>query len=101
MISLSGLTLSTGRFDVARSVLETFGKYLSEGMLPNCFPDSGEAPAYNTSDATFWWAWAIQQYHLATGDLAFVRDQLPKLEEVVPGIKEARVTSCVWTRPTV
>ena len=56
---------------------ETFGKYLSEGMLPNCFPDSGEAPAYNTSDATFWWAWAIQQYHLATGNLAFVETSCP------------------------
>lgn len=83
MISLPGLSLSTGRTKVARSVLETFGAYLSEGMLPNFFPDSGQAPQYNTSDATFWWASALLRYYRETTDTQFVREQLPLLESVV------------------
>jgi predicted glycogen debranching enzyme len=83
MISLSGLTLSSGRPEAAKSILETFGKYLSEGMLPNFFPDGGQKPEYNTSDATFWWAWALYKYFEKTGDLSFVRKQLPLLESVV------------------
>jgi predicted glycogen debranching enzyme len=83
MISLPGLTLSTGRFDVARSVLTTFGAHLSQGMLPNCFPDQGEAPAYNTADATFWWGWTLHHYLAATGDIKFIREQLPLLDSVV------------------
>jgi len=83
MISLPGLVLATGRSEVARSILGTFAKYESEGMLPNNFPDSGETPAYNTSDATLWWAWALYQYHKETGDLKFVSEQLPDLDRVV------------------
>jgi predicted glycogen debranching enzyme len=83
MISLPGLCLATGRYDEARSILSTFGRYLSEGMLPNYFPDGGQEPEYNTSDATLWWAWALHRYFKATGDSAFVKLQLPLLEEVV------------------
>lgn len=83
MISLPGLTLATKRFDDARSILTTFGKYLSEGMLPNNFPDTDEQPAYNTSDATFWWAWALYKFYQATGDITFVAAQIPLLEQVV------------------
>ena len=83
MISLPGATLATRRFDDAKSTLHTFGRYLSEGMLPNNFPDTNEEPAYNTSDATFWWAWALFKFYQATGDLVFVAEQVPLLEQVV------------------
>lgn len=83
MISLPGLTLSTGRPQVARSVLETFGAYLSEGMLPNFFSDAGTAPEYNTADATLWWAFALLHYYRETGDANFIGEQLPLLESVV------------------
>ena len=43
MIALPGLTLATGKFDIARSILRTFAQHLNQGMLPNRFPDSGEA----------------------------------------------------------
>jgi hypothetical protein len=42
-------------------------------MLPNYFPDGGQAPEYNTSDATLWWAWALHGYYKATGDIDFVK----------------------------
>lgn len=83
MIGLPGLTLATGRPDIAKSILQTFQKHLSEGMLPNNFPDSGEQPQYNTSDATLWWAWALKKYYEASGDLDFVKEALPGLESVV------------------
>ncbi|MBS1991802.1 MAG: glycogen debranching enzyme family protein [Cyanobacteria bacterium SZAS LIN-3] len=83
MISLPGLCLSTGRTAIGKSILATFGKYLSEGMLPNYFPDGGQTPEYNTSDATLWWAEALYRYYKATGDKEFVKAQLPLLQEVV------------------
>ncbi len=63
MIALPGLTLATGRFDVAESILRTFAKYVNLGMLPNRFPDLGEEPEYNTIDATLWYFEAVYQYY--------------------------------------
>ncbi|MBY0358606.1 MAG: amylo-alpha-1,6-glucosidase [Candidatus Obscuribacterales bacterium] len=83
MISLPGLMLSTGRHNEARSVLHTFQSYLSEGMLPNNFPDRGHTPHYNTLDATLWWAWALKKYWQVTADAQFVKQALPALEQVV------------------
>ena len=54
MIALQGLTLSTGRAKVAAEILRTFSAYVSEGMLPNRFPEAGEQPEYNTVDAILW-----------------------------------------------
>jgi hypothetical protein len=59
MIALPGLTLVTGRLDVAKNVLLAFAACVNQGMLPNRFPDDGEAPEYNTADATLWFFEAI------------------------------------------
>src|SRR5262249_55785154 len=76
MISLPGLTLATGRFDVARSILGEFAGCVNQGMLPNRFPDAGETPEYNTVDATLWFFQAVHAFSAATGDYSFVRDHL-------------------------
>jgi predicted glycogen debranching enzyme len=76
MIALPGLTLPTGRYDVARSILRTFAKHVDRGMLPNRFPDAGETPEYNTVDATLWFFETARAYLAYTGDLSFVRDEL-------------------------
>jgi predicted glycogen debranching enzyme len=76
MIALPGLTLPTGKYDVARSVLRTFAKQVDRGMLPNRFPDVGETPEYNTVDATLWFFEAARAYLAYTSDLEFVRDEL-------------------------
>ncbi|MBI3265845.1 MAG: amylo-alpha-1,6-glucosidase [Chlamydiae bacterium] len=84
MISLPGLTLATGRFDLAKSILNTFSKYVSEGMLPNRFPDEGEEPDYNTVDATLWFFNAAYQYFLYTGDEGFIRTILfPVFKDII------------------
>jgi predicted glycogen debranching enzyme len=76
MISLPGLTLHTGRPEIARGILRTFARVVDKGMLPNRFPDAGETPEYNTVDATLWFFEAIRAYVAATGDLDFVRKEL-------------------------
>ncbi len=76
MIALNGLTLATNRPEIAKSILTEFGKHISEGMLPNRFPDAGETPEYNTVDATLWYFEAIRAYVEKTGDHALVRDEL-------------------------
>ena len=76
MIALPGLTLPTGRHDVARSILRTFAQHVDQGMLPNRFPDAGETPEYNTVDATLWFFEAVRAYLAYTGDLVFVQNEL-------------------------
>lgn len=83
MISLPGLTISTGRPDVCRSILRTFAKYVDRGMLPNRFPDSGEQPEYNTVDATLWYFEAIRAYHEATADDDLITELFPVLTEII------------------
>jgi predicted glycogen debranching enzyme len=85
MISLPGLTLCTGRPEVARRILETYCNAASEGMLPNRFSDNpADPPEYNTVDATLWMFEAVRQYLAHTGDREFVVSALlPKLEEIV------------------
>ncbi len=84
MIALPGLTLATGRPEIAREILLEFAKHASEGMLPNRFPDvGGEEPEYNTVDATLWWFEAVRAYAEATGDLDLVKSLYPVLADVV------------------
>ncbi|MGD1993896.1 MAG: glycogen debranching enzyme N-terminal domain-containing protein, partial [Anaerolineae bacterium] len=83
MIALPGLTLVTGRADVAVRILRTFAHFVDRGMLPNRFPDRGEPPEYNTVDATLWFFEAIRATHAATGDDDLLRDLFPILQEIV------------------
>jgi predicted glycogen debranching enzyme len=83
MISLPGLTLSTGRPEIARSILRTFAKYIDQGMLPNYFPDISAAAEYNTVDAVLWYFEAIRQYHELTNDDALVEELFPVLAEII------------------
>jgi predicted glycogen debranching enzyme len=83
MIALSGLTLATGRSDIAVSVLRTFAKFVDRGMLPNRFPDAGEAPEYNTVDASLWFFVAAHEYLRATDDHAFAGEIYPTLKDML------------------
>jgi predicted glycogen debranching enzyme len=76
MIALPGLTLPTGKHEVAKSILRTFAQNVSQGMLPNRFPDAGETPEYNTVDATLWFFDAARAYLAYTDDSEFVRNDL-------------------------
>jgi predicted glycogen debranching enzyme len=76
MIALPGLTLATGRDDIARSILCEFARHVDRGMLPNRFPDAGETPEYNTIDATLWYFEAVRSLLQYTDDYAFVHTSL-------------------------
>ncbi len=75
-ISLAGLSLVTGRFHVARSVLVTFADHIRDGLVPNRFPDESDHPDYNTVDASLWFVHAAYQYWRYSGDHALLRDYL-------------------------
>lgn len=84
MIALPGLTLATNRPGMAKSILTEFSKHISDGMLPNRFPDAGDVPEYNTVDATLWFFEAIRAYIEKTGDYDFVREVLyDKLVDII------------------
>jgi len=84
MIALSGLTLATNRPEIAKNILLEFSRHLSQGMLPNRFPDVGEEAEYNTVDATLWYFEAIRAYLDKTGDYDFVRHNLySKLADII------------------
>jgi predicted glycogen debranching enzyme len=83
MIALPGLTLATGRFADAAAILRTFGEHVSEGMLPNRFPDGGEAPEYNTVDATLWYFHALDCYFEATRDAQLLAELMPVMRDIL------------------
>jgi predicted glycogen debranching enzyme len=83
MIALPGLATGLGRFEVAAGILESYLSFVDRGMLPNCFPDGGEAPAYNTADATLWMFHAFDDYLRANPDPDWVRARLPTLLAII------------------
>jgi predicted glycogen debranching enzyme len=83
MISLEGLTLTTGRVDEARDILRTFAFYFRDGLIPNLFPEGNKEGLYNTADATLWFFQALHRYLRQSDDWATVRHILPKLDESV------------------
>ena len=84
MISLPGLTLLTGRTDIAKSILRNFARHTDQGMLPNRFVDSGEQAEFNTVDATLWFFEAARVYAAATNDYEFLRQELyPVFNQII------------------
>jgi predicted glycogen debranching enzyme len=88
MIGLPGLTLSTGRPDLARTILTDFAPLIDRGMLPNFFPERGQPPEYNTADAALWFVEAVASYVDATGDVATLRTVWASLQDVVTSYRQ-------------
>ncbi|HVJ54301.1 MAG TPA: amylo-alpha-1,6-glucosidase [Aliidongia sp.] len=61
-IALRGLCLATGRLDDAERILAGWAGTVSQGMLPNRFPDTGDAPEYNSVDAALWYIVACHDF---------------------------------------
>ena len=83
MIALPGCCLSTGRFEDAKSILRTFLAYEKDGLVPNLFPEGGQAPMYNTVDAALLLIDALWQYYERKQDLAFVMEAWPVMERII------------------
>jgi predicted glycogen debranching enzyme len=61
-IALRGLCLATGRLSDAASILHEWAASVSQGMLPNRFPDRGAESEFNSVDASLWYIVAIRDY---------------------------------------
>jgi predicted glycogen debranching enzyme len=61
-IALRGLCLATGRLEDARAILLEWAAAVSDGMLPNRFPDRGEEPEFNAVDAALWYVVAVHEF---------------------------------------
>jgi predicted glycogen debranching enzyme len=86
-ISLRGICIGTGRYEVATEILVEWAGNVSEGMLPNRFPDTGDVPEYNSVDASLWFI--VAAYELLSkwkGIAAADRLKLEKaIEEILSG----------------
>jgi predicted glycogen debranching enzyme len=60
-IALRGLLLATGRVPEALEVLSAWAGVVSQGMLPNFFPDGAAEPEYNSVDASLWYVVAVAE----------------------------------------
>jgi len=83
MIALPGLTLTTGRPEIAKKILLAFARFVDGGMLPNHFPDAGGQPEYSTVDAALWFFEAIRQYFEATKDTETLSRLYPFLAQII------------------
>src|SRR5206468_6616939 len=83
MISLEGLTLTTGRQVEAGYLLRTFAAYVRDGLIPNLFPEGEKQGLYHTADATLWYFHALDRYLAATDDRETLGRLLPILRDIV------------------
>src|SRR5262245_20354943 len=81
MISLEGLTLTTGRINEARDILRTFAYYFRDGLIPNLFPEGNKEGLYNTADATLWFFHALDRYLDVSGDWPTIQLLPPRLDD--------------------
>src|SRR5882724_2006085 len=61
-IAIRGLCIATGHLEDARDILLAWAGVVSQGMLPNRFPDRGEEPEFNSVDASLWYIIAVNDY---------------------------------------
>lgn len=87
-IALRGLCFATGRFDDARRILVEWSGTVSQGMLPNRFPDRGDVPEYNAVDASLWYVIAVGELLDAAGSgrVALTESDRVRLEAAVRAI---------------
>jgi predicted glycogen debranching enzyme len=83
LLSLPGLCLTTGQFEEAKKILHVFAASVSDGMLPNRFPDDGQAPEYNSVDATLWFFLAVYHYYQVTRDKKTLLTMIPVLRDII------------------
>lgn len=83
MIALTGLCISTRRYENAKSILRTFAVHERNGLMPNLFPEGGSEPMYNTVDAALLFINCVYLYYQATEDTAFVQEMYPVMERIV------------------
>lgn len=89
LIALPGLTFCAGRTDFGKDILAQMGQYLKNGLIPNCFADDGNH-AYNSADASLWYAFATQCLLKRDPDvLPWIREHIwPTLKAIITGYRQ-------------
>ena len=64
-IALPGLCKSTDNFEVFEKIIDTYLKYLNQGLLPNSIDSTPFA--YDGVDTSLWFFWSLQEYYKETG----------------------------------
>ncbi|MFM0500628.1 amylo-alpha-1,6-glucosidase [Paraburkholderia caffeinilytica] len=82
-IAMRGLLIATGRLAEAEAILLEWSGTLSEGMLPNRFPDYGDTPEYNSVDASLWFVIAVHDYLATNHANADTRTRLQQAVEII------------------
>ena len=82
-IAMRGLLIASNRRDEAEAILLEWSGTLSEGMLPNRFPDYGDAPEYNSVDASLWFVVAVHDYLATRHAGAATRTRLQQAAEAI------------------
>jgi predicted glycogen debranching enzyme len=83
MISLEGLTLTTGRHVEAAYILRTFAHYVRDGLIPNMFPEREKEGLYHTADASLWFFHAVARYVDYTRDRLTLALLYPTLKRII------------------
>lgn len=87
-ISLPGLCFVTGRYEAAWHIIQSFSPFVSEGMVPNRFPDLGKDPEYNAIDASLWFIHAVDRYVAYSKDTKRVRAVAwPAIKQILDGYR--------------
>lgn len=88
-LSLPGLTLARGRVDECGEALAGATKYLRNGLMPNIFGLSPETCAWNSVDASLWFARCVQLYERAGVDVREIAERfLPSLREIATNYRD-------------
>jgi predicted glycogen debranching enzyme len=89
-VAMRGLCIATGRLSDARDILLAWSRTVSEGMLPNRFPDRGDAPEFNSVDASLWSVIAVHDFLTAVhkSGFAFAAEEQCALQSAVNAIVE-------------
>ncbi|HZR80256.1 MAG TPA: amylo-alpha-1,6-glucosidase [Candidatus Binatia bacterium] len=89
-IALRGLCLATGRVAEAIDIVLAWAGAVSQGMLPNRFPDRGEDPEYNAVDASLWYVVAVHEViaHAERNGVWIASEDRRRLRDAVLAILE-------------
>ena len=61
-LCLAGTGSGRDRTEDAREILLEWAEHVSDGMLPNFFPEGGKAAEYNSVDASLWYVIAVYEF---------------------------------------
>jgi predicted glycogen debranching enzyme len=77
-VSIRGLGVAVNNLEPVRDILLEWAGTVSQGMLPNRFPDRGTEPEYNSVDASLWFIIAVRDFLEAAATWSGLIDEQTK-----------------------